>query len=224
MATSEEIVVWTKQLLNKAPATWADDTGAPNNAVIKAMINYERNRLYARFAAQFPQRFSTNADFQYTGAALQVTLPVAVQQRQLVSLFAYYQDISDAWPLAVKNIAELPNMDLGGAPGTYAVEGPRLYVRPVPQTALNMRAIYVPALAALVNTSAIPSEFPADHHLLLGTMAAYSLARRNDDATARSLKDMTDEGVDLLHDALRGMVNDDSFVRSAPPSPFELYR
>ncbi len=222
MATFEEIIVWTKQLLNKPNTTAADDTGAPNNATIKAMINYERNRLYARFSAQYPARFTANADFVYTGNALQMTLPTAAQNRQLVSVFGYYDDISDAFAISTKNIAELPNLGPGGRPQCYAVESTRIYLRPMPASNQNLRIIYVPVLTALSANSDVPSEWPADHHLLLGTLAAYTLARRNGDSTAEGLGDMVKEGVELLNDTMRGMVQDDSFVRSAPPSPFEM--
>lgn len=222
MATRDQLVTWVKQLLNKPSTSASDDTGDPKNAVIIAMLEYERRRLYARFSAMFPARFTTSTTLTYTANATSVTLPTAAQKRQLVSVFAYEDTIENAWALSVRNIQELPNMPTVGPVNVYAVEGNNLYLRPIPGSAVTLSVVYVPVLTDMASGSAEPSEWPADHHMVLGTLAAYSIARRNGDPEARGLKDMADEAVELLQDTLRAMVDDDAWVRRAPPTPFEL--
>lgn len=222
--TLDQLVVWVKQLINKKPATAADDTGDPSNATIIAFINVARNELYNRFAAQFPTRFTTNADGTYTANALQETMPTSLFGRQVVSVFWYISDISTAMPLACRNIAELPNMSgLAGMPRAYVVEGTRIYLRPIPAATTNLRYVYIPALTALSAGSDTPSEFPIDQHSIIGTLAAAKIAARNMDDTAQGLDALAKEGISQLHDAMRSMVGDDGYVISAPPGPFDTY-
>lgn len=222
MATRDQLVTWVKQLLNKSSTSASDDTGDPKNAVIIAMLEYERRRLYARFSAMFPARFTTSTTMTYTANATSVALPSAAQKRQLVSVFAYYSTIEDAWALSVRNIQELPNLPTAGPVSVYAVEGNNLYLRPIPGSDQPLSVVYVPVLTDMASGSAEPSEWPADQQMILGTLAAYSIARRNGDPEARGLKEMADEAVELLQDTLRAMVDDDAWVRRAPPTPFEL--
>ncbi len=221
MADLDAIVVWTKQLLNKPVTTAADDTGAPNNAIIKAAINYERNMAYARFAAQFPARFAASTDVTYTGQGLSQVLPAGVQNRQIVTCFAYDVDIGTPWALSVRNVAELANLGGTGTPNAYAVSGTSIYLRPVPGADVTLRVIYIPVLTALSAGSDVPSEFPADFHLTLGTMAARLIRRRNRDPEAEELDVMCKEALELLQDTMRAMVQDDAWVQSAPRSPFD---
>lgn len=220
----DALVVWVKQLINKKPATSADDTGDPSNATIKAFINVARNELYNRMAAQFPTRFSTNVDGTYTGGAMQVTMPTSLFGRQILSVFWYATDISTAMPMACRNIAELPNMPgISGTPVAYVVEGTRIYLRPIPSANMNLRYVYVPALTALSSGTDTPSEFPIDQHALIGTLAAAKIAARNMDTTADGLDALAKDGINQLHDAMRAMVGDDGYVISAPPGPFDIY-
>ncbi len=222
--TLDQLVVWVKQLINKKPATAADDTGDPSNATIIAFINVARNELYNRFAAQFPTRFTTNADDTYTANALQMTMPTSLFGRQIVSVFWYTTDISTAMPLSCKNIAELPNLSgLSGTPRAYSVEGTRIYLRPIPAVNTSLRYVYIPAPTALASGSDTPSEFPVDQHALIGTLAAAKIAARNMDDTAQGLDALAKEGINQLHDAMRSMVGDDGYVINAPPGPFEVY-
>lgn len=217
-----EMIVATKIMINKKPYDLEDETGDPSDTVILHFLEMAWAEIYNRFAAQFPTRFTTTADGTYAAGALQATLPTLVQRRQLVSVFSYLADISTAMPMACRNIAEMPNMSgLSGVPRAYMVEGPRIYLRPIPVVTTNLRYVYVPAPPSVELAPDIG--FPVELQYVICNLAASKIAARNMDETAAGLESIAKDGMNQIHDAMRAMVGDDGYVISAPPGPFETY-
>jgi hypothetical protein len=221
----DDLVPMVKRLINKKPATWADNTGDPDNETIISFINIARNELYNRLAAQFPSRFASSEDATYTGGSAIASLPSSTVGRQIVAVWWYTgSPSSDFAPLSCKNVAELANLsNLRGWPAAYVIQGSSISLRPVPSADVVLRFVYIPVLTDLSSAANTPSEFPADQHSAIAILAAAKIATRNMDATAEGLNQLAKESASQLHDAMRSMVGDDGYVISAPPGPFDVY-
>lgn len=180
--TRDEILVRTKQLLNKADTSASDDSGRPTNAELVQAIEEARQEIYSELFDWLPTRAAATTTLSYTADTEAVALPAAAQDTQLIRVYynasTVYSLQTTLDPLDVAEFAMVPET---GSPRYYAVTGTNIRLRPVPGSTTTLTIVYLPKLSALANGSASPTEIASVWHHIYAYKAAIKVRQKNQD-------------------------------------------
>jgi len=95
----------------------------------------------------------------------------------------------------------------------YFIAGTKFYLRPVPESAFDMRLWFIPRVTALVLTTDVP-ELPEEYHELISEYACMQILRKSGEGIYK-------ESLDLFNGELKMMI-DSSIHRSFEPEQMTI--
>ena len=149
-------------------ATFADDdeiNGVIEESRVELIVDLAQ---WEDCAANLPG--TTTVSMTYAADAESVALPTTpvnaaqsfIQKAAWRMAGTSYTSIDDV-PLMASSLDEFERFYVSGNPAAYAVVGPNIYLRPRPDSAVNITLWVLPLPVPLTDTSA-PSELPASFH------------------------------------------------------------